>query len=294
MPLKPWMKWYPADWRSDPKLRMCGLAARGLWADMLALMHEATPYGHLLVNAVAPSSKQLALLVGATERDCRGLVGELRDAGVFSETNEGVIYSRRMVRDEIKATQDRENGKGGGNPRLTERDNAGVNPPDKAQKLEARDQKLESQSAQARADAFDRFWKVYPHRGTASDPRKPAAEKFDRALKAGVDPEAIIRGAEGYAKAQIGKDPQYNKQAATWIHQAGWEQYANPSPSPTPVPPLSEDEIRIARLERFIASPTPAEPEGRWYGHHGPKPDSLDAARAEIARLRTGPDRSAA
>ena len=37
---RPWMKWYPADWRSDPGLRMCSFAARGLWADLLALMHE--------------------------------------------------------------------------------------------------------------------------------------------------------------------------------------------------------------------------------------------------------------
>ena len=45
----PWMKFYTADWRSDPALRMCSMAARGLWVEMICLMHEATPYGQLLI-----------------------------------------------------------------------------------------------------------------------------------------------------------------------------------------------------------------------------------------------------
>lgn len=123
---KPWMKWYPADWRADPKLRMCSLAARGLWADILSLMHEAEPYGHLLIAGSAPTDKQLATLVGATEREVKAAISELRDAGVFSIGDNGVVYSRRMVRDYAKAKQDRDNGLGGGNPKLK----GGVNPPD--------------------------------------------------------------------------------------------------------------------------------------------------------------------
>lgn len=44
----PWMKFYPADWRADPGLRMCsGCCARGMWMEMLCLMHEAMPRGFL-------------------------------------------------------------------------------------------------------------------------------------------------------------------------------------------------------------------------------------------------------
>jgi hypothetical protein len=46
----PWRKWYPQDWRADAPLRMCSFAARGLWIDLLGLMHESTPVGFLLVN----------------------------------------------------------------------------------------------------------------------------------------------------------------------------------------------------------------------------------------------------
>lgn len=100
MPRHPWIKWYWSDWRSDPCLRMCSLTARGLWAEMLALMQESDPYGHLLVNGIAPTDTQLAVLAGTPSDQIPGLLDELDSAGVFSRTRTRVIYSRRMVRDE--------------------------------------------------------------------------------------------------------------------------------------------------------------------------------------------------
>lgn len=114
----PWLKFFPTDWRSDPKLRMCGLAARGLWIEMISIMHEATPYGHLLVSGLAPTDTQLAVLVGASSDQIPALCGELEAAGVFSRTREGVIYSRRMTRVAKKSAIARKNGKNGGNPTL--------------------------------------------------------------------------------------------------------------------------------------------------------------------------------
>lgn len=140
---QPWMKWYPADWR-DPRLQLCSLAARGLWADMLSYMHEGEPYGHLTVAGLALTTSDLASLVGQSQAEVRKALAELEAKGVYSKTDDGVIYSRRMVRDKAKAEADRANGKGGGNPKITRKDNGGVNPqpnpPDKAQKLEARSQ----------------------------------------------------------------------------------------------------------------------------------------------------------
>jgi hypothetical protein len=52
---RPWMKFYPADWRADPMLRVCSIGARGLWIELLALMHESERYGHLLVNGKQPT-----------------------------------------------------------------------------------------------------------------------------------------------------------------------------------------------------------------------------------------------
>ncbi|MBL3563018.1 hypothetical protein [Rhodovulum sulfidophilum] len=145
----PWLKFYTSDWRSDPGLRMCGLAARGLWVEMICLMHEATPYGHLLVNGQSPTDAQLGVLVGAAPDQITAMLGELEAAGVFSRTRAGVIYSRKLTRMAKKAATARNNGRRGGNPTLSKGKGNPVtdNPPDKGrdkpQKPEARVQKRE-------------------------------------------------------------------------------------------------------------------------------------------------------
>jgi hypothetical protein len=154
-----WMKFYPQDWRADERLRNCGLAARGLWMEMLALMHRSERYGYLLINGKPPTDRQLAVQVGASIDEFSCLLAELESEAVFSRDRTGTIYSRRMIRDEKKAKHAREIGKQGGNPRLlNQRENlAQDNPPvkrtdnagDKAQKPEpeARSQNnLESKS----------------------------------------------------------------------------------------------------------------------------------------------------
>lgn len=147
---QPWIKFYPSDWRADPALRVCSLAARGLWFEMLCLMHEAQPYGYLVVNGRPVTDRQLASLVGCDLGEISGLLDELRSAGVFDEEG-GIIVSRRMVRDQAKALRDQDNGKNGGNPHLKPKNDVGVNPTDnagtnggnKAQKPESRDQNLD-------------------------------------------------------------------------------------------------------------------------------------------------------
>ena len=115
------MKFYPSDWRADPALRMCSLAARGLWMEILCLMNDAEPRGTLRVNGKALSGPQLAMLVG--DGQIASLLDELDQAGVFSRDDDGTIYSRRMVRETEKAKTDREFGNQGGNPKLTHRYN---------------------------------------------------------------------------------------------------------------------------------------------------------------------------
>ncbi|TGN50465.1 hypothetical protein E4L95_17435, partial [Paracoccus liaowanqingii] len=142
----PWFKFFPTDWRADPALRMCSLAARGLWIEMIALMHDAVPYGHLLISDQPPTDAQLAVLGGAPTDQITNSLGELELAGVFSRTRKGVIYSRRMVRDGQGRAIAMKNGKKGGNPTLRKAienmplDNPLVKERVKPQKPEARSQ----------------------------------------------------------------------------------------------------------------------------------------------------------
>lgn len=97
---RPSFQFYPADWRKDAALQSCSLEARGLWHEMLCLMHECEPYGHLSVNGRPMRPAQVARLVGITEREYQKLLRELTEAGVPSIAEDGSVFSRRMVKDE--------------------------------------------------------------------------------------------------------------------------------------------------------------------------------------------------
>lgn len=150
---QPWMKFFGSDWCGDQGLRSCSLAARGLWLEMLLVMDRSEPRGSLLLNGKQIDARRLASIVGADKRDVETFFRELDEAGVFSRDDDGTVFSRKMRRDEARAERDKANGKGGGNPTLKPKDKPpdkpkpddglteGVNPQDKAQKLEARSQK---------------------------------------------------------------------------------------------------------------------------------------------------------
>lgn len=112
------MKIDPVEWRSDPNLRCCSLTARGLWIEIMCVMHEADPYGHLLVDGRPMTPVELAVPGGVPIGQISHLLGELGSAKVFSRTAEGMIYSPRMVRDERRRQVARRNGRACGNPKL--------------------------------------------------------------------------------------------------------------------------------------------------------------------------------
>lgn len=91
-------------------------------------MHEGEPYGHLTVGGVKPSDEQLARMIGEPVATLVPLITELEQNRVFSRTAEGIIFCRRMVRDEQKRQAHAEAGRLGGNPNLTNSpDKSGVN-----------------------------------------------------------------------------------------------------------------------------------------------------------------------
>jgi hypothetical protein len=120
---RPAFQFYPADWRRDTAVQVCSLEARGLWHEMLCIMHDGTPYGHLSIEGQPVSVEQLARLVGENQNRVRRLLDELEAHHVFSRdaNNPGLIYSRRMVRDEHKRDVAASNGSKGGNPALRDK-----------------------------------------------------------------------------------------------------------------------------------------------------------------------------
>lgn len=97
---RPSYQWYPGDWKRDTALQACSWEARCLWRDLLDLMHDGQPYGHLSINGRALRLEQIGSMVGLSVARVKAYLTELEEAGVPSQTPEGILYSRRMVRDE--------------------------------------------------------------------------------------------------------------------------------------------------------------------------------------------------
>ena len=115
---RPSFQFYPGDWLNDASLRACSIGARGLWVDMLCLMHQGSEYGCLKVNHRPILPENLARMLGATTDDVIGWLDELEQFGVFSRDESGCILSRRMIRDEKIRQARAAGGSLGGNPAL--------------------------------------------------------------------------------------------------------------------------------------------------------------------------------
>lgn len=227
MAKRPAFQFYPSDHRGETGLQLSSLAARGLWSEMLCVMHEGAPYGHLTTAAGHPiEPAQLARMVGESGTTVRRLLGELEDAGVFSRTELGVIYSRRMVRDEHIRTVRAEAGKRGGNPNLT-----GKHPVKHggSDLLKQTDKQMPTPSSSSSSSEEDP--PVVPQEGDAKTKRvrrgttlpsdwEPNDQHRERAAETGIDLDAEAEAFRDHhtAKASVFKD--WDAAFRTWLRNA--------------------------------------------------------------------------
>jgi hypothetical protein len=234
---RPWLKFFPSDWRSDPRLRMCSLAARGLWVDLLCYMHEGEPYGHLTIDGAPPSLAAIAALLGRPPKEVTKALAELEARRVFDRAANKAIVSRRLVRDRARDQRDRLNGKAGGNPKLQTEEKPGVNPchdgGDKAQNPESRIQSPEREDArEARALPVEEFekkvWEPYPRTPVMS---KEQAWRAWRKASDG-DRAAIIAAIPRYAAWLRRRKPDHPVlNVATFIGERRFEGFADAAPT---------------------------------------------------------------
>lgn len=185
---RPSFQFYPADWRSDAGLKLCSLQARGLWIEMICIMHAAEPYGHLCAAGRPLDARDLARLVGESERDVKRMLDELTRNNVCS-LSDGAFVSRRMVRDEalrdVRANGGKagsefghlgaEHGKKGGRPRKTTGDKKPpLNPPPSSSSSSS-----SSNTPSPPNGAFEDFWECWPQNDRKQDRGKCLA-KWER------------------------------------------------------------------------------------------------------------------
>ena len=249
MSARRWAKFWWQDWQRDPALRMCSLAARGAWIEMLCLMADADPVGHLLVNGRSPNMRQLSAVLGCSEREATKLVAELEENGVFSRSEDGTIFSRRMVRDKAISDEAAANGKKGGNPNITGKgkrkvkgeDAEGLTPSLKANATPP----LKHQETEAEADTERTLSLRSSER--AQNPKsekskracrlpadwRPSPEMAEFARSNGVDPErtaAVFRDYWVGVPDPKGRKVDWN---ATWRNWVRREDSMQPNPQRT-------------------------------------------------------------
>lgn len=256
----PWLKFYPSDWRSDPALRMCSIGARGLWMEMLCVMHEND--GALSINGRALTTRQLANLAGCAVEEVDSLLSELEEAGVFSRRDDYTIYSRRMIRDAEKAETDKANGRKGGNPKIK----PGVNPTDngevKAQKPEARSHIPEdpppTPKGAGAGDLFDQVEDVFPR---SPHYNQAKAERAWRKLSP-ADQQALVSKAQAFSVWWRAEQVRRNRSVADslpfappldkWIGDGAWRSFKEVVASGgAALPILREGDPLIPAIERI-------------------------------------------
>lgn len=115
-----WSKFWWTDWRADRNLRVCSIAARGLWMELLCLMADNpnAEYGVLKIGGRIPSAREIGVLTGVSTRLVSNLIAELVENNVCSTMPDGALYSRRMVREKEAFEGAADHGRKGGNPVL--------------------------------------------------------------------------------------------------------------------------------------------------------------------------------
>lgn len=111
----PAFQFYPGDWRKDPGVQALDYETRGIWLEILCLMHESDERGVLLLNGRLMPLEALARLLGLTNSKLNKHLAKLLAHGVIRQREgDGALYSKRMVADEHLRQIRQEAGREGG------------------------------------------------------------------------------------------------------------------------------------------------------------------------------------
>jgi len=104
MAKRPSFQFYPGDWLRDG-VAGCSLTSQGLWLRMMFVMHDSENYGEACIGGAPMTDEAIARRCGTTLKTYRKCLQELDNAGVVSRKENGVLFCRRMVRDELERKQ---------------------------------------------------------------------------------------------------------------------------------------------------------------------------------------------
>jgi hypothetical protein len=228
----PSFQFYPGDWMKDPDLRRCTPIARGVYIDVLCLMHENTWRGILttpvesaqnagryakMARILCKAETDLALqtmhgfcknwrvedlancIAGIDKRTAIKAINELINNNVIKTLSDGTMYNSRMIRDELTRLERADSGAKGGMLRQS-----GIKQNPSKSQAKAK-QKGGSSSSSSSSNLswlvgwFDKTIKpLYPAR-EGSNPWKPAMQACSARIAEGHSKETLLDGVTRYA-----------------------------------------------------------------------------------------------
>lgn len=114
----PAFQFYPADWRKDIGVQSLSYHDRGVWFEILCLMHESEQRGKLLLNGKPMPNEVLSRILGLDKQGLHQALERIKAVGVTSVDESGALINRRMVKDEHIRQVRKKAGEQGGNPVL--------------------------------------------------------------------------------------------------------------------------------------------------------------------------------
>jgi len=116
----PAFQFYPADWRTHPGIQALSFEDRGVWFEILCILHESPRRGVLLLpNGARMSDEALSRIIGLPLRKLVKALDRIAAVGVSDKDPEtGALMNRRMVKDEHLRQVRAHVGRLGGNPNL--------------------------------------------------------------------------------------------------------------------------------------------------------------------------------
>jgi hypothetical protein len=101
-PKNPSTTWYFTDWANDPALKICSLAAQGLWMRLLCIAALSPEHGVVQIGSLTcglPGGlAHIAPAVGRPPHEIAPLIDELLSSGAASLDRKQRLFCRRMVR----------------------------------------------------------------------------------------------------------------------------------------------------------------------------------------------------
>lgn len=214
----PAFQFYPADWRKDPGVQALGYFERGVWLEILCLMHESSERGVLLLNGLPMPVMALANILGLDKQNLEDALSTIKAYGVAKvRESDGALYSKRMVSDERLTQVRREAGNKGGNPALlkqkqTTRLIQKTTPSSSSSSSTSKDQELPTTSGDGAADPiFGSGLRFLIRKGIA----EKGARSYLGAMRKEVRDDLIVAELLIEAERQDVSDP------LAWLRKAG-------------------------------------------------------------------------